>query len=55
MRLFLYLIRWQLSTPILWLVVRNLGTGVESVIIGNLIGGIVFFGVDRIIFTKGKK
>jgi hypothetical protein len=48
----LYLIRWQLSTPILWLAVRHLGASVYSTIIANLIGGTIFFWVDRFIFTS---
>ena len=48
----LYLIRWQLSTPILWLVVKELGVGVWSTILANLIGGCIFFCVDRFIFTS---
>jgi hypothetical protein len=51
-RFVLYLIRWQLSTPILWLVVRQLGAGLWQTIIANLIGGIIFFWVDRFIFTS---
>ena len=51
-RFALYLFRWQLSTPILWLVVRNLGVGIWSTIIANLIGGSIFFWVDRFIFTS---
>jgi len=41
-----------MSTPILWLAVRNLGTGIFSTIIANLIGGVIFFWVDRFIFTS---
>ena len=51
-RFILYLFRWQLSTPILWLVVRNLGAGIGATIIANLIGGAIFFWVDRFIFTS---
>lgn len=51
-RFFLYLIRWQLSTPILWLVVRNLGASVQATILANLVGGSIFFWVDRFIFTS---
>lgn len=51
-RFILYLIRWQLSTPILWLVVRQLGASIQSTIIANLIGGAIFFWVDRFIFTS---
>lgn len=49
-----YLLRWQLSTPIIWLVVRNLGTGLMATIIANLIGGCIFFWVDKIIFRSNK-
>ena len=52
----LYLIRWQASTPILFLCVnflpfRNdkLGNAAKTVI-ANLIGAIIFFWVDRWIF-----
>ena len=51
-RFILYLLRWQLSTPILWLAVRQMGTGIGSTIIANLIGGAIFFWVDRFIFTS---
>lgn len=51
-RFFLYLIRWQLSTPILWFVLRKLGVGIWSTVIANLIGGAIFFWVDRFIFTS---
>ena len=51
-RFVLYLIRWQLSTPILWLVVRKLGVGIGSTIIANLVGGSIFFWVDKFIFTS---
>lgn len=46
----MYLFRWQLSTPVLWLVVSNLGAGIEATILANLIGGSIFFWVDRFIF-----
>jgi len=51
-RFILYLLRWQLSTPILWLVVKNLGVGIWSTVLANLIGGAIFFWVDRFIFTS---
>ncbi|MBU1007108.1 MAG: hypothetical protein KKH08_05930 [Candidatus Omnitrophica bacterium] len=51
-RFILYLIRWQLSTPILWLVVRNLGAGLWQTVGANLIGGSIFFWVDKFIFTS---
>jgi hypothetical protein len=53
----LYLLRWQLSTPILagvlWLL-----AGVPVIwatVIANLVGGLVFFWVDRWIFKGGEK
>ena len=51
-RFILYLVRWQLSTPILWLVVRHLGASLYSTVIANLIGGAIFFWVDKFIFTS---
>jgi len=53
-RYFLYLCRWQLSTPLLalvliWLSVFNRWV---AVIIANLIGGLMFFWVDRFIFKS---
>jgi len=51
-RFILYLIRWQMSTPILWIAVRNLGSGIWATVIANLIGGSIFFWVDRFIFTS---
>lgn len=51
-RFVLYLVRWQLSTPILWLVVKNMGPGIWATVIANLIGGAIFFWVDRFIFTS---
>ena len=52
----LYLIRWQLSTPILavcvvWL--ASLGT-TWATIIANFIGGLIFFWVDKWIFNRNK-
>ncbi len=51
-RFILYLVRWQLSTPILWLAVRQLGASFYATIFANLIGGAIFFWVDRFIFTS---
>lgn len=53
-RYFLYLIRWQLSTPILaivliWLSYMNKW---HATAIANLIGGLMFFWVDKFIFTS---
>lgn len=49
----LYLLRWQLSTPILALVLYLLNTNeIIETIIANLIGGMIFFFVDKKIFAS---
>lgn len=50
----LYLLRWQMSTPILAVVLWALsGWGtLVSTIIANLIGGLGFFWVDKLIFKQ---
>lgn len=52
----LYLMRWQLSTPILAFCVVYLATFGEfwATVIANFIGGLIFFWVDRLIFKGGK-
>jgi hypothetical protein len=51
----LYLARWQLSTPILaicvWLLVTRVGTAWATAV-ANLVGGLIFFWVDRWIFRN---
>ena len=53
----LYLLRWQLSTPILALILFLLKDWnyVLATIVANLIGGIIFFWVDKWIFNKKSK
>lgn len=55
MKLLLYLCRWQLSTPILAIVislfVNDIGS-LYSTIIANLIGGLAFYNIDKFIFNK---
>ena len=52
-RFLLYLFRWQLSTPILALVLHLLDTNeIIETIIANLIGGIIFFWIDKLIFKE---
>lgn len=50
----LYLLRWQLSTPILAvaLIIFNPFGKWSATIIANLIGGLIFFWVDKFIFTS---
>lgn len=54
-RLLFYLLRWQLSTPILALIVyfcvNKIGS-LCSTIIANFIGGLIFYQVDKWIFNK---
>ena len=53
-RLTIYLTRWQMSTPILAFVtyiLADYGTIVSS-IMANLIGGLIFYKVDKRIFKK---
>lgn len=50
----LYLLRWQLSTPILAVCViffASLGS-TWATIIANLIGGMIFFFIDKWIFSR---
>lgn len=52
-RLSLYLLRWQLSTPVLAVCMMILPLGnVVTAIIANLIGGLIFFKVDEWIFNR---
>lgn len=49
----LYLIRWQLSTPILAICMYYMTFNVTTkTILANLIGGLIFFWVDRYIFKS---
>lgn len=55
MKIILYLIRWQLSTPVLYLVINNLDLpNFQKVIIANLIGGSIFYPIDKYIFKLKK-
>lgn len=53
----LYLLRWQLSTPILALVLLLMKDWnyLIATIVANLIGGIIFFWVDKWIFKDKKQ
>ena len=49
----LYLIRWELSTPVLALCLSFLKFNtIINTIIANLIGGIIFYWIDKCIFKK---
>lgn len=52
-RYLLYLMRWQLSTPILAVCLMYLHFGVTwNTVVANLVGGLIFFWVDKFIFTS---
>lgn len=53
-RYLLYLLRWQLSTPILAICISyfNRYGNFWATIIANFIGGLFFFWIDRLIFSK---
>lgn len=52
----LYLLRWQLSTPILAICLIWLGGlgEIAATIIANLIGAIIMYPVDKLIFKEEK-
>ena len=55
MKLLFYLLRWQASTPILSLVIYltiDKWGNLASTILANLIGGLIFYKVDKLIFKK---
>lgn len=56
MRFLLYLLRWQLSTPILFICLWMLAdvNGWVATITANLIGGCIFYWVDRWIMTRSR-
>jgi len=51
----LYLGRWQLSTPLLAFVLSFLGNGIFGVIVSNLVGGLIFFWIDKKILEEKKE
>lgn len=52
-RFLTYLLRWQLSSPILYFCLKDLSFGTfVNTIIANLIGGCIFYWVDKFIFKK---
>lgn len=51
----LYLLRWQLSTPVLWYVLKILLPYTDefiATVVANLIGGCMFYFVDKSIFRR---
>ena len=57
-RFLMYLMRWQLSSPILvaCLLLMTESIGVFwATILSNLIGGAIFYWVDKWILTRGER
>ncbi len=53
-----YLFRWQLSTPVLvaCLLFIPIDSDIMKTVLANLVGGLIFFWVDRAIFSaRGSK
>ena len=52
-RFLLYLLRWQMSSPLLALCLYILPfRTIISTILANLIGGCIFYWVDKLIFKR---
>lgn len=53
-RFLLYLLRWQLSTPILALILLVMAdfNTFTATVVANLVGGAIFFWVDKSIFKR---
>ena len=52
-KLSFYVIRWQMSTPILYLVMASFDLPeFQKVVLANFIGALVFFPIDELIFKK---
>lgn len=52
-KLSFYVIRWQMSTPILYLVMASVDLPeFQKVVLANFIGALVFFPIDELIFKK---
>lgn len=50
-----YLFRWQLSTPIMTPITLYFGATVQGAVIANLAGGLIFFWIDKFIFSSDRR
>lgn len=50
-----YLLRWQMSTPIMAPVTKVLGATILGAFSANLVGGLIFFWIDKFIFGSDRK
>lgn len=56
-RFIAYLLRWQLSTPVLWVCLYLLlpcMSELGATIVANFVGGCTFYYVDKLIFGRKK-
>lgn len=54
-KLSFYVFRWQLSTPVLYLVMAEFHLPeLQEVVLANFIGALMFFPVDELIFKNGR-
>lgn len=49
-----YIIRWQLSTPVMTPITMLLGATILGAVSANLVGGLIFFWVDKFIFSSDR-
>lgn len=50
-----YMIKWQLGTPVLILCMMYLpGSNLIKTILANIIGALLFYKIDKLIFEGGK-
>lgn len=54
-RYLIYIFRWQLSTPIMAPITRILGATLLGAFSANLVGGLIFFWIDKFIFGADHK
>ena len=55
-RLGLYLLRWQMSSPILAICILFLPfDDITKTIVANFIGGLIFYRLDKLIFRHKRK
>ncbi|MFA6171271.1 MAG: hypothetical protein WCW77_05790 [Patescibacteria group bacterium] len=50
----LYLLRWQLSTPVMLPVTMYFGATIKGAVMANLIGGLIFFWIDKFLFSSDR-
>lgn len=51
----IYIARWQMSTPVMVPITMFLGATILGAVSANLVGGLIFFWVDKFIFGSNHK